>query len=274
LAASEAREPKVTIPKAIRMTVIILIPLFIASISILLPLIPTADVNESSSPMVAVLDRNGISWAGTALNIVLITAILSTMLASVFGLGRILRSLADDGLAPRFLEEKSDVPYRGIIFSGFAMLAGLGLGLLFPRVYLFLVSSGGFAILFTYAVIMATHMRLRKKCGCPPDGKCQLWGYPYTSLIVLIILIAAIFSMPFVAGQTSGLIAGIILVIFFTGTYTIIKYYKTSRAEQTDKKFEKVHDRGIFPTNLGYSAEFSKGLSEFEDEENRKNEDD
>lgn len=42
------------------------------------------------------------------------------------------------------------------------MLLGLGFGFLFPKVYLFLISSGGFAILFTYVVIMATHIRFRK----------------------------------------------------------------------------------------------------------------
>lgn len=257
LAASEAREPKITVPKAIRQTVILLIVLFILSVAVLLPLIPTDDVSPNSSPMVAVLNRNGIVWAGDALNFVLITAILSTMLASVFGLGRILRSLADDGLAPKFLKEKTEVPVRGILFSGLSMLAGLGVGLLFPSVYLFLVSSGGFAILFTYAAIMASHIRLRRRCGCPPDGKCQLWGFPYTSYIVLCLLIAAIFSMPFVAGQTSGLIAGAVLVVFFSAAYSVMKA-KRKRKEATAAP----SSRPPLPANPLYSSEMSKELSE------------
>ena len=28
--------------------------------------------------------------------------------------------------------------------------------------------------IFTYAVIMATHIRFRKRNGCPQDGKCQI----------------------------------------------------------------------------------------------------
>ena len=226
LAASEADNPKVTIPKAIRHTVISLVALYIVSIALILPLIPTADINENVSPIVAALDRRGILWAGTAINAVLITAILSTMLATMFGLGRMMRSLADEGLAPSFLKDKKDVPYRGILSSGFGMLLALGVGLLFPRVYLFLLSSGGFAILFTYAIIMATHIRFRKKNGCPPDGKCQMWGYPYTSLFVLLSLIIAIISMPFVQGQTSGLIAGCIIVVMYVLGYLVMRYYK------------------------------------------------
>lgn len=229
LAASEAKNPKETIPKAINYTVFCLVGLYIISIAVLLPLIPTADVSEESSPFVAALSRSGIGWAGTAINVVLVTAILSTMLAAMFGLGRMMRSLADDGLAPGWLKDTKEVPYRGILFSGFSMLLGLGFGFLLPRVYLFLISSGGFALLFTYAVIMATHIRYRKKNGCPPDGKCQLWGYPYSSLIVLIFLIIAIFSMPFVSGQESGLIAGMIMVVFYTCSYFVMRLVNRSR---------------------------------------------
>ncbi|HEX3039517.1 MAG TPA: amino acid permease [Caproiciproducens sp.] len=224
LASSEAEDPQKTIPKAINYTVIGLVTLYILSAAVLLPLIPTADINESRSPMVAALDRHGFNWAGTVLNVVLVTAILSTMLAAMFGLGRMMRSLADEHLAPGWLIDKKDVPRRGILFSGLAMLAGLGVGLLFPKVYLFLVSSGGFALLFTYALIMATHIRLRKKNGCP-NGKCQIWGFPYTSAVVLVALVAAIGSMPFVQGQETGLIAGIVMVVFFIVCYLLMKRF-------------------------------------------------
>lgn len=96
------------------------------------------------------------------------------------------------------------------------MLLRLGLGLLLPRVYLFLISSGGFALLFTYTVIMATHIRFRKRNGCPPEGKCQVPGYPYTSWIVLLSIIIVILSMPFIRGQASGLIAGLIMIVIYS----------------------------------------------------------
>lgn len=197
---------------------------YIISVAVLLPLIPTAELSEDVSPMVAALSRLGIGWAGTVLNLVLITAILSTMLAAMFGLGRMIKSLADEGLAPKWLKDEKRVPYRGILFSGLAMLLGLGMGLLLPKVYLFLVSSGGFSLLFVYAVIMATHIRFRKANGCPPNGKCQLPGYPYTSWIVLISLIFVIISMPFIPGQASGLIAGIIMTVLYSAIYMIFTF--------------------------------------------------
>ncbi|ROR27247.1 AAT family amino acid transporter [Mobilisporobacter senegalensis] len=231
LAASETDNPSETVPKAIRYTVFCLVGFYVLSIGLLLPLIPTATLTDDTSPMVAALNRWGMGWAGTAINIVLITAILSTMLAAMFGLGRMMRSLAEVGQAPVWLKEKTDIPFRGILFSGFAMLLALGFGLLLPEVYIFLISSGGFSLLFAYTVIVATHIRYRKKNGFPSDGKCQMCGYPYTSLIVLICLLISIFSMPLVPGQSSGFIAGIVMTGIYGVIYLILRY-RTAHKEK------------------------------------------
>ena len=255
LAASETDNPRETVPKAITYTVLCLVGFYIISIAVLLPLIPTANLSEDLSPMVAALNRWGIGWAGTVINLVLITAILSTMLAAMFGLGRMIRSLSNEGLAPKWLRDERDVPYRGILFSGLAMLLGLGLGLLLPRVYLFLISSGGFALLFTYTVIMATHIRFRKRSGCPPEGKCQVPGYPYTSWIVLLSIIIVILSMPFIRGQASGLIAGLIMIVIYSSAYLAIKIFKVSPSKEiSDIRSNKMGYQ------FGVLEEFSKEL--------------
>jgi L-asparagine transporter-like permease len=255
LASSEADNPGKTVPKAIKYTVISLVGLYILSVFAILPLIPTAELGQNVSPMVAALNRRGIGWAGTVLNVVLITAILSTMLAAMFGLGRMIRSLADEQHAPRWLKDEQDVPRRGILFSGFGMLAAMGFSLMFPSAYLFLISSGGFAILFTYAVIIATQIRFRKKYGCPPEGKCQMQGYPYTSWAVLLVMVIAIASMPFIPGQTPGMIAGILMVVFFTCVYVVMKFSKRSVENKTD--FHTLIRRGH---QAGFSTEHSKEL--------------
>lgn len=257
LAASEAENPRETIPKAITYTVLSLTGLYIIYAAVLLPLVPTADLSENMSPMVVSLNRRGIQWVGSAINLVLISASFSAMLAAVFGLGRMIRSLTDEGHAPKGLKDKRDVPYRGILFSGLAMLLGLGFGHLFPRAYLVLITSGGFALLFTYIIIMASHIRFRKKKGCPPDGKCQMPGYPYTSWIALISMIIVSLSMPFIPGQTIGLITGIILVAFFSLIYLAMKFRRSSQRINV-----KSRDLEIAGYKTRLSTEFSKELSE------------
>jgi AAT family amino acid transporter len=232
LAASEADNPAFTVPKAIRYTVVSLVGLYLLAFMSLLLLIPTAVLSEQESPLVAALSRWGLTWAGTVMNVVLITAILSTMLAAMFGLGRMVRSLADEGHAPSWINDKENIPRRGILFSGAGMLLGMSLGFLLPRgVYLFLISSGGFSLLFAYIIIEATHLKFRKSHGCPPSGHCQLPGYPYTSWLAIISCGAVILSMPLVPGQGGGLIAGMALVVFYTAVY----FMKTHFFHRADK---------------------------------------
>lgn len=256
LAASEAHNPTETIPKAINYTVIGLVGLYILSLLALLPLIPTSELSENISPMVAALDRIGITWVGNIINLVLITAILSASLASMFGIARMLRSLADEGDAPKWLKDKNDIPYKAIVFSGLSMLLGLGFGLLFPRIYLFLVTSSGFALLFTYAVIMATHIRFRKENGCPPNGKCQMRGYPYTSWIGLISMIVVIFSMPLISDQAPGLIVGLVMVALFSLIYLGMRFFRSS--ENNKNRYTNVNAK-LYKSRL--STEFSEELT-------------
>jgi len=224
LAAPESRNPRETIPRAIMYTVISLVALYLAVLSVLLPLIPTGDLTTEVSPLVMALSARNLGFTAGFFNFVMLTAILSTMLAATFGLGRILHSLALEGHAPSWLKKRAgeEVPKRGILFSGAAMLAGVSLSYILPRqVYLFLISSGGFSLLFAYIIIMFTHYRFRSIHGCPPRGQCQLPGYPYTSWITLVSLLAIAASMPLIPGQGTGLWAGLILTGFFVLFYPV-----------------------------------------------------
>ncbi len=222
LAAAEVSNPDRTVPRAIAATIISLVALYCLTVVVLLPLVPTGRLSLTTSPLVAGLTSVGLGWVGRSINGVLVTSILSTMLASMFGMGRMIRSLAHDGYAPAWLKEEREVPVRGIMFSGIGMLGGVLLSYVLPKyIYLFLVSAGGFSLLFTYAIIMATHYKFRKMHGCPEKGHCQLWGYPYTTLFGLVALIGILASMPLVPGQGSGLVAGLALVAFFSLVYMI-----------------------------------------------------
>lgn len=225
LAASETSDPHETVPKAIRYTVLGLVGLYISAVIVILLLIPTNILTEERSSMVLALTRWDLSWAGSIMNIVLIIAILSTMLASMFSLGRMIRSLAVKGHAPSWLKDRKDIPHKGILFSGAAMIAALFLSFVLPaEVYTFLASSGGYSLLFTYLVILLTHYKFRKNNGCPPSGKCQLPGYPYSSWIAIVGIVIIILSMPLVEGQGYGLAAGILLTVIYTILYFIKKY--------------------------------------------------
>lgn len=49
-------------------------------------------------------------------------------------------------------------------------------------------------------------------------------GYPYTSWIALVSMAVVILSMPFISGQASGLIAGVIMVVLYACIYAVIGF--------------------------------------------------
>ncbi len=110
LAASEAGEPHRTVPRAISYTVVSLVVLYILAIVVLLMLIPVDSLTGDQSPMVLALKEWNMGWAGGVMNVVLITAVFSTMLAAMFGLGRMMRS------RPRFSRKKRTYRARAYCF--------------------------------------------------------------------------------------------------------------------------------------------------------------
>ncbi|MDF2875109.1 MAG: gabP [Sporomusa sp.] len=246
LAASETANPGKTVPQAITYTVFGLVGLYVTAIAALVLLVPTTALTPEQSPLVTALATWNFNWAGNIINIVLVTAILSTMLAAMFGLGRMLRSLADEGHAPAWMQDKGDIPYKGIGLSGFSMLAALGIGLLLPeQVYLFLVSSGGFSLLFSYFVILLTHHKLRKSHGCPPDGQCQLPGFPATSLIALASIVLIIVSMPLIPGQGAGLFAGLGFVVLFSLIFLVANRFEKREISAVPSAKKDGNNQGI-----------------------------
>jgi len=254
LAAAEVDTPKKNFPKAIRSTVFSLVGLYMLANVVLLPLIPTAQISEAVSPFVAALNIHGFNWAGTAVTVVLITAILSTMLAAMFAVGRMMSSLAEDGLSPSWIKDKHGVPYRGILFSGLSMLFSLWFGMFLPSVYLFLISAGGFSILFCYIMIMASHIRFRSNS---PGTQAKI---PYTSVFTLFALIGVILSMPFVEGQLTGLIAGGIILSVYSISYLAIRVY---HRKDRSMLWTVMKEQRLQPE---FSEEFLEPLSEQQEE--------
>ncbi|WP_460040239.1 amino acid permease [Thermaerobacter litoralis] len=250
LAAPSSRDPRRTVVRAARRTALVLAGLYVLAVGVLLPLIPTRRLGVSASPMVAALAAHGLAGTARVVNGVLVTAILSTMLAVMFSLGRVVRSLAEDGMGPAWLVEGSPVPRRGILFSGAVMLAGVGLGYLVPRqVYVFLVSAGGFALLLVYASIVAAHWRLRAagaRAGLRPPARAPavgqapgrprtlVPGFPWSNVLVLAVVLAVMAGMPLVPGQGAGLAAGLVLTALAAGVY-LVRARGAARAAATER---------------------------------------
>lgn len=252
LAAADARQPQRTVPRAVTYTALALVVLYMAGFALLLPLLPRDRISQDVAPMVAALRYQGWPAAASALNLVVMSAALSTMLAALYGLGRMLYSLAEEGQAPRALARLSadGVPRTALAVSGLGMLVGSVLAFVLPRqVYLFLASSGGFSLLFSYLAILLSQLRVRSREGCPPAG-CQMPGYPYSTWTAIGLMVVIMASMPLVAGQAAGLLAGLALVGAFGLVHWVTRRRRAPTGETPGERIREERDAEDGPLPL------------------------
>ena len=121
-------------PKAIRAVVFRIIVFYVGSVLLLAMLLPHTAYSAGVSPFVTFFGSLGIKGADAIMNMVLITAAVSSLNAGIYSTGRVLRSLAINGSAPSFLAKmnRQGVPFAGIMLTTVASLIGVVLNAIVP----------------------------------------------------------------------------------------------------------------------------------------------
>ena len=96
--------------------------------------LPYTAYSANESPFVTFFSGIGIPHAGDVIQVVVLTAALSSLNAGLYSTGRTLRSLAVAGSAPKFAARmnKHHVPYGGIIITSSLGLIGVALNAVLP----------------------------------------------------------------------------------------------------------------------------------------------
>ena len=136
------------------------------------------------------------------MNIVVLTAALSSLNSGLYCTGRILRSMAMGGSAPSFMAKMSrqHVPYAGILATLVVYVVGVFLNYLVPsRVFEIVLNFASLGIIASWAFIIVCQMRLRKaiKEGKAADVSFKLPGAPFTSWLTLLFLLSVLVLMAF-----------------------------------------------------------------------------
>ena len=153
----------------------------------------------------------GVSGAGDAMNLVVITAAMSSLNAGLYSTGRIYRSLAIAGSAPRFMNQmsKSGVPYAGVLFTLAFALIGVAVNAIVPKeAFEITLNATALAILAVWATIILCQLRLHSwaKQGLVTRSAFRLPGSPWTSYLALAFLLVVLVIIGFQ---------------YPTGTYTV-----------------------------------------------------
>lgn len=231
LALADTEKPEKNAPSAIYIITISVAILYSLSILFIVLLTPWNQVSTSKSPYVEILQKVGIPYGGSILNFIVLTAALSGLNSSMYSSSRMLNSLSRDGQGPKMflVTNKNGVPVYALGLSSIVLMLTAIFSYILPsKVFVVLAGASGFTAMFNWLTISVTHFFYRKKTlrEKPEKLKYKAPGYPYTTILEIILIIVIFATSPLYPGQVSGLIGSIMLFIFLLIVYFLMRSVK------------------------------------------------
>ncbi|TDU74968.1 amino acid permease [Streptomyces sp. KS 21] len=226
--AGETENPEEIMPKAINSIMWRVGLFYVGSVVLLSMLMPWSSYSAGQSPFVTVLSHIGVPAAGGVMNLVVLTAAMSSLNSGLYSTGRILRSMAVNGSAPRFTARlsRTQVPYGGILLTSGMCVLGVGLNFVVPAdAFEIVLNLAAIGILATWGMIMVCHLFFWRKTR---DGELtrpsyRLPGSPWTELVTLAFLASVLVLMYADGGaaRTTVLCVPLIAAVLVAGWYAV-----------------------------------------------------
>ncbi|RPF30036.1 asparagine:proton symporter (AAT family) [Streptomyces sp. Ag109_G2-6] len=198
--AGETENPEKIMPKAINSIMWRVGLFYVGSVVLLSMLMPWNKYSAGQSPFVTVLSHIGVPAASDVMNLVVLTAAMSSLNSGLYSTGRILRSMAVSGSAPRFTARlsRSQVPYGGILLTSGMCVLGVGLNFVVPAdAFEIVLNLAAIGILATWGMIMVCHLLFWRKTrnGELTRPAYRLPGSPWTEVVTLAFLASVLVLM-------------------------------------------------------------------------------
>ncbi|WP_223693889.1 amino acid permease [Leifsonia poae] len=204
ITAGEAADPKTVIPKAINSVPLRILLFYVLTLAVIMMIVPWNAIDGSRSPFVMIFESVGIPAAPSILNAVVITAALSAINSDIFGAGRMMFGLAQQGHAPRAFGKTTanGVPWMTVIVMAAALLVGVILNAVMPEgIFLVIASIATFATVWVWLMILLSHLRMkhqvRREGRLPSEFPVPLWpvaSYVALAFVVFVIVVLGLFD--------------------------------------------------------------------------------
>jgi L-asparagine permease len=243
-AAGETKNPEKVIPRAVNSVIIRVAVFYVGSVLLLSLLLPFTAYSKDESPFVTFFASIGVPGVDVIMNLVVLTAALSSLNAGLYSTGRILRSMAVAGSAPKFAARmnRAGVPYGGIAITACVAVVGVVINFVAPTdAFETVLNVAAVGILVTWATIVACQMRLKYLAdrGHLVRPSFRLFGAPYTAYLTLAFL-AAVLILVFIDSPATALVALVASVLITIGWFAC-------RARIAELAAEREGYTGAFP---------------------------
>ncbi len=242
VAAGEASDPHVAIPRATRWTIARLAIFYIGGIAVLVGVMPWTQAGLTESPFVRVFETVKIPHAAALMNFVVLTAALSSMNSNLYLTSRMIFSLSRGGYAPRFIGRLNSrgVPLAALLVSSIGLVIALLVELRFQETaFVYTLGASFFGGLFGWFIIFLTHLAFRRKQA--REGRELPMRFAprsaWTSFAGLCAVAGAFISTWWIPGMRITIYAGLPWLVLITLCYFLwARAAKPADAEGKDAK--------------------------------------
>jgi L-asparagine permease len=217
-AAGETKNPEKVIPRAINTVILRIAVFYVGSLVLLSLLLPYTAYKAGESPFVTFFGTIGVAGVDAIMNLVVLTAALSSLNAGLYSTGRIMRSMSVSGSAPKFAGRmnKSGVPYGGIALTAVVALLGVALNAIVPaKAFEIVLNAAAIGIISAWGMIILCQLKLGHwaKKGLLSRPAFRLPGAPFTGYLTLAFLAAVLVLMAFDSPVGTWTVASLVIII-------------------------------------------------------------
>ena len=222
VAAAETAEPVRMVKAAVRSVLWRILVFYLGSIAVVVTLLPYDDASVSQSPYVAVLQRIGLPAAGTVLDVIVLTAVLSCLNSGLYTASRMVFSLSSRGDAPARWSRvsSSGVPAAAVLASTVVGFVTVALNYVVPdAVFTFLLNTSAAIALLVWLAIALSHLRMRRRLEQeePERLVLRMWGFPYLTYGAIGFIVLLMAGMLLDDSGRSQMIASLLLAAVVVG---------------------------------------------------------
>ncbi|MHC8297449.1 amino acid permease [Pseudomonas sp. LB3P58] len=222
--AGEAKDPQRVLPRAINAVPLRILLFYVLTMFVLMSIFPWQQIGSQGSPFVQIFDNLGISSAATILNIVVISAAVSAINSDIFGAGRMMYGLAQQGHAPKGFARLSHngVPWMTVVVMSAALLLGVLLNYLIPEnVFLLIASIATFATVWVWLMILFTQVAMRRSMSAEQVAQLKFpvpfWPYAPMAAIAFMLFIFGVLG--YFPDTQAALIVGVVWIVLLVLAY-------------------------------------------------------
>ncbi|AYF46356.1 MULTISPECIES: amino acid permease [Pseudomonas] len=226
ITAGEAKDPQRVIPKAINAVPLRILLFYVLTLFVLMAIYPWPQIGSQGSPFVQIFSNLGIGSAATILNIVVISAAVSAINSDIFGAGRMMYGLAQQGQAPKGFAQLSrhGVPWMTVVVMGAALLGGVVLNYLIPEnVFLLIASIATFATVWVWLMILFTQVAMRRSMTQEQvaDLKFPVPFWPYAPAAAIVFMLFVFGVLGYFPDTQAALLVGAVWIVLLVVAYLL-----------------------------------------------------